>query len=395
MAHRLEQAAHLAIAAFGNGHAVPAVGAFATTVFDGAELRHAVVQAHALEQLLLFFAGERAQHAHRVLALQAEARVHELVGQIAGAAEQQQAFGVQVEPADRLPLALLQTRQLAEHRRAVLRIVVRDDLAHGLVVRDHARRRRCDAVADRLAVDLDLVAVLDALADVGWLVVDRDAALQDELLHLEARTKTGLRQHLVQLGRIGLGQQHALERRHLGTFLVGVELAGNDVGKTDRLGRRRVALLALGGAAGAVEVVFLFVGLVFLVVFVIPAVVVLVLVGHPGTLCFDRRRLVCLGCHHFRSHGRHIGLDRRGSFRSRSDFRRAHQLLIGSRRLDHLLLAGCTRLLRRFPGLGPCRLCGRSDGFNSNFRHLLGRGGPLPLLDFGFDRQHRCVVGVG
>jgi hypothetical protein len=33
-----------------------------------------------------------------------------------------------------------------------------------------------DAEPDRLAVDLDVVAELDALADVGRLVVDGDAA---------------------------------------------------------------------------------------------------------------------------------------------------------------------------------------------------------------------------
>jgi len=58
------------------------------------------------------------------------------------------------------------------------------------------------------------------------------------------------------LGESASAQQHALERRHLGAFLVGVELAGDHVGEADRLGRRRVALLALGGAGGArVEVV--------------------------------------------------------------------------------------------------------------------------------------------
>jgi hypothetical protein len=59
---------------------------------------------------------QRAQHAHGVLALHAEARVHQLVGQVAGGGEQQQAFGVHVQAAHRLPLALLQARQLAEHR---------------------------------------------------------------------------------------------------------------------------------------------------------------------------------------------------------------------------------------------------------------------------------------
>ena len=150
------------------------VGALAAALLDRAEMRHAVVELDAFEQALLLLAAERAQHAHGVLALQAEARVHQLVGQLARAGEQQQAFGIQVEPADRLPLALLQARELAEHGRAVLRIVVRDDLADRLVIGDDTRRRRRDAVANRLAVDLDLVAELDALADVGRLVVDRD-----------------------------------------------------------------------------------------------------------------------------------------------------------------------------------------------------------------------------
>src|SRR5690349_7997458 len=162
MADRLEQAPHLAVAALGDGDAVPAVGAFAAALLDGAELRHAVVQPHAFEQPLLLLGTERAEHAHGVFALQAEARMHQLVGEFARTGEQQQAFGIQVEAADRLPLALLQARQLAEHGRPILRVVVRDDLADRLVIGDDARRRRRDPVADRLAIDLDLVAVLDA-----------------------------------------------------------------------------------------------------------------------------------------------------------------------------------------------------------------------------------------
>ena len=188
-----------------------------------AELGAAVVELARRRAALLFLVAQRAQHAHRVLALQPEARMHQLVGELARAGEQQQAFGVQVEPADRLPLALLQLGQLAEHRGAVLRVVVRDDLADRLVVRDHARRRRRDAHADRLAVDLDLVAELDALADVGGLVVDRDPPFHDQLFHLQPRAQAGLRQHLVQLGRFRLRRQHALGRADFRAFLVGIE----------------------------------------------------------------------------------------------------------------------------------------------------------------------------
>jgi hypothetical protein len=185
MADGFHHAPHLAVAAFGDGDAVPAVGALAAAVFDAAELGDAVVEAHAIEQLLFFLVAERAEHAHGVLALEAEARVHQPVGQLAGVGEQQQAFGVEVEPADGLPLALVQPGQLAEHRGPVLRVVVGDDLAGGLVVGDDAGGRRLDAHAHRLAVDLDLVAVLHALADVRGLIVDGDTPFGDEALHLQ------------------------------------------------------------------------------------------------------------------------------------------------------------------------------------------------------------------
>ena len=170
--------------------------------------------------------------------------MHQLVGQAARGREEQQAFGVDVEPADRLPLALLQARQAAEHGRPVLRIVVRDDLAGRLVVRDDPRRRRHDAQAHRLAVDLDAVAERDALAGVRRLAVDGDPAVLDRVLHVAARADARLRQHLVQLGRVGLGREDALAR---GLFALGflgdlgVELAGHHLrehlGRLDRNGR--------------------------------------------------------------------------------------------------------------------------------------------------------------
>ena len=70
-----------------------------------------------------------------------------------------------------------------------------------------------NAQRNRAAVDLDLVAKLDALADVGGLVVDRDAATQNHALHLQPRAQARLRQHLVQLGLLQLRLQHALGRQ--------------------------------------------------------------------------------------------------------------------------------------------------------------------------------------
>ena len=68
----------------------------------------------------------------------------------------------------------------------MLRVVVRDDLPHGLVVGQHARQRRRDTHLHRLAGNADLVAERDALAGVGGLAVDGDLAIGDQLLHVAA-----------------------------------------------------------------------------------------------------------------------------------------------------------------------------------------------------------------
>ena len=231
---RVEQLAHFAVAPFGDDDAVPVIRSFAAAVFDGLETGRLAVDVHAFEQLRLRTFVEPTQHANRVLAFHAEARVHQLVGQFAGVGEQQQALGVQVEPTDRLPLALLQSRQPAEHRRPVLGVVVGDDFSGRLVVGNDARRRGHDAHAHRLAVDLDLVAEGNALAGVRRLSVDRHQAVGDPLLHVAPRTHAGLCQHLVQLRRIGLGSQHALGRagwRFGDGLLDFIELAGQDLGE--------------------------------------------------------------------------------------------------------------------------------------------------------------------
>ena len=169
--------------------------------------------------------------------------MHQFIGQLARAGQQQQTFGIQIEPPDGLPFAMKQPGQTAKHGGPVLRIVMRDHLASGLVVGNDARRWRADLHADRLAVDLDGVAKLDALADVSGFGVDRNAAFQNQLLHFQARTESGLGQHLVQLGRFGQRRKHALEFE-CAVFFVGVKLAGDDIFKADRgrLSRRGAPL---------------------------------------------------------------------------------------------------------------------------------------------------------
>ena len=98
-----------------------------------------------------------------------------------------------------------------------------DDFASWLVVRNHTCGRWVDADPDGLAIDLDLIAKLNALSNVGGLVVDRNPAFQNQLLHFQARAHTRLGQHLMQLGAFGHGCQNAFQNGFghlLGFFFV-------------------------------------------------------------------------------------------------------------------------------------------------------------------------------
>src|SRR5476651_1113471 len=213
----LEHAAHLAVAAFAQDHAIPLVDGFAAAVGDLGEVRQAVVELDAGQQLLAHTLFQLAQRAHRVFAVNAVARVHQPVGQVARGGEQQQAFGVEVEAADGQPFAGLHRRQAVEHRWTAVRVVIADDFAGRLMVDQHARRLLADAAGD------------------------------DQLFHVAARTEAGLGQHLVQLRRVvvrgqvaahgGFGQHATLAR------LVAVESVRGDEGK------HRVGVVALRRAA--------------------------------------------------------------------------------------------------------------------------------------------------
>jgi hypothetical protein len=126
---------------------------------------------------------------------------------------------------------LVQLGQAPKNGGPVLRVIVRDNLTGRLVIRDHAGGRRVDPHANRLAVDLDRVAKLDALTDVRRFGIDRNSTFQNELLHFKARTQTGLRQHLVQLRAFRLRRQHSLGQDDGDIFFVCVELAGHHIFK--------------------------------------------------------------------------------------------------------------------------------------------------------------------
>ncbi len=132
--------------------------------------------------------------------------MHEFVRKFARTRKQEQPFGIEVKAADRLPFALEQLWQAPKNGGPVLGVIVRDDFACRLVIRNHARRRRINPDPDRFAVDLDRVSELDTLPDMRRFAVDRYAPLKNQLLHLQAGSQSCLRQHLVQLGSLWLRQ---------------------------------------------------------------------------------------------------------------------------------------------------------------------------------------------
>src|SRR5690606_37315822 len=140
---RFPQATHFAVAAFLDHDLEPVVGVGATDALDLVELRRAVLQRHAageavddvVRHALLAFRGA---HAHHVLALDLVRRMHHRVGDLAVGGQQQQAGGVDVQPADGDPARTLQARQRLEHGRAAFGILAGGDLAHRLAVTGHA-----------------------------------------------------------------------------------------------------------------------------------------------------------------------------------------------------------------------------------------------------------------
>jgi hypothetical protein len=185
VANRFKHAAYFAVSAFRNRHFVPAVGTLAAAGFNRPELSHAVVELHAFQQAFFLFVVECTEHTHSVFALQTKTRMHQLIGELARTRQQQQTLGVQVKPTDRLPLALVELGQTPKNGGPVLRVIMGDNLASRLVVRDDTGRGRVDPHTNRLAIDLDRVAKLDALTDVSRFGVNRNSALQNELLHFQ------------------------------------------------------------------------------------------------------------------------------------------------------------------------------------------------------------------
>ena len=149
-------------------------------------MRRAIIELNAIEQLLAILRGEFTQNAHRIFTAQTKARMRQAVGQLTRIGKQQQAFGIQIQAAHAQPLAKRQARQAAKHRGAILRIVIRHDLARRLVIGEHARTWLLNAKLQELALNAHLIAPLNTLAHMGFLAIDRDVAIGNHVFHLKA-----------------------------------------------------------------------------------------------------------------------------------------------------------------------------------------------------------------
>jgi len=193
----LEHAADLAVAPFREGHGEPDI--VALLAVDG-DVHRAVVDAldgDAFGQLLEGIGVGIAVGARPIAPHPPGRGELHPAGELAVVGEQQQPFRVHVEPADRDDPRQIR-RQVLEHRRPPLRVVVRGHEPARLVVAPEPRR--C-LLRDRLAVDGDAAPLVD---DDGGrlqhLAVDRHPAFRDPALRLapgaQARPRQPLRDAL-------------------------------------------------------------------------------------------------------------------------------------------------------------------------------------------------------
>src|ERR1044072_327733 len=137
-AHGLEHAAHFAVTPFLERHAIPAVCATSgprVRRLDALEGGRSIRELDAAAQLFNIGGTQFTLHAHRVLALELVARVHQPVCQLAIVGKEQEPGAIEVETAYCNPAA---RRQPGKHRRPALRIAGGDELAFRLVIDEDA-----------------------------------------------------------------------------------------------------------------------------------------------------------------------------------------------------------------------------------------------------------------
>ena len=186
--------ADLAIAAFGEGDLDEALGAIADAPHvRGA--RGAVGERDALAELLQLFVAEDGGRFHQVGLRHVERGVGEAFGQLRVVGHQQQAGGIQVQPADGSNEGAEILQQIVDGG-AAFGIVERRQVAFGLV------EQEVDGVGllQRTAVKGDLVAgeVNPLIGILGGAAVDGDASGMDPGAGLRAGAEAGLGDHAFQ-----------------------------------------------------------------------------------------------------------------------------------------------------------------------------------------------------
>ena len=124
--------------------------------------------------------------AHGVLAVESGGGVHHAVGQRAVVGQDQQPSGGDVEAAHGDPASLAQTGQAVEHGAPALGVPAGANQTLRLVEDQHPGGGRT-MTRERLAVQGDGVAGLDALAQPRRLAIDGHPAIGDPLLDLAPR----------------------------------------------------------------------------------------------------------------------------------------------------------------------------------------------------------------
>ena len=136
--------------------------------------------------------------------------MHEPICQIPRIGQDQQAFGVEVKPADSHPATGFGRRQTIENSRTAFRVIVTDNLAGWLVINQDFRRFTSVFQADWLAVHPHNIASGDALAKGRSLAIDTHASGRDRLFHVAPRTQASLGEQFLQFVVFAFGQSCSL-----------------------------------------------------------------------------------------------------------------------------------------------------------------------------------------
>jgi hypothetical protein len=100
MTHGLKHAPNLAVSPLGDGYPIPAIGAFAATLFNRAKLGNTIAKLNTRKQALFFFSAQPTQDPNRVLAFKTKSGMHQIIGKFARTREQEKPFSVQVKPSN-------------------------------------------------------------------------------------------------------------------------------------------------------------------------------------------------------------------------------------------------------------------------------------------------------